>query len=711
MSGQLVGLTHTPDRMVKLPLLFWIPAMRLSQRSYSRVPLILLWTGLLVLVSSISACGDPAGPRAQDRYIARTIAIRLPQGHLTKHPLDEEISRRAFKLFLKSLDPMKLYFYQSDVDRFAEKQDQWATLLKSGDISPAYEIFSVFLKRVDERVATALEILQQPLDFTQDEEIIRDPDLLTYPKTPAEAHDRWRKRIKLDLLVLKADKETSGPAAIEKLQRRYTSFAKRIHQTDEDELLETYLSAICEAYDPHTSYMSPETLENFDITMKLELEGIGAALQSEDGYVVVKRIIPGGAAAKDGRLKVDDKIIGVGQGEDGEIVDVVDMKLSDVVQLIRGKRGTVVRLEVLPADGSPKRIITITREKIELKDSEAKGQVFEVGQKPDGKPYRIGVIDLPSFYMDMSGARLGIPEFRSTTRDVRRILDSFTQQGVDGVILDLRRNGGGSLQEAINLTGLFIESGPIVQVKDSAGRVMVYDDEDTSVAWRGPLIVLISKFSASASEILAGAIQDYRRGLIVGDHSTHGKGTVQSLIDLGQELFRLPNAPKLGALKLTIQQFYRPDGDSTQNRGVLADIELPSLTNHLEGIAESDLDYALPFDRIQPAKYQVYPDVNSAVVDFLKKRSEERVNNSPDFQKVKQDIERYLAQRQKKTVPLREEKFMAQVKELNADKEEEKRLRALDEGSEEGIKRDYYLEEVFQIMTDYLQQRVAAQAR
>lgn len=685
--------------------------MRLSERSYSRVPLILLWTGLLVLVSSISACGDPAGPRAQDRYIARTIAIRLPQGHLTKHPLDEEISRRAFKLFLKSLDPMKLYFYQSDVDRFAEKQDQWAELLKSGDISPAYEIFSVFLKRVDERVATALDILKQPLDFTKDEEIIRDPDLLTYPKTPEEARERWRKRIKLDLLVLKADKETSGEAAIEKLQRRYTSFAKRIHQTDEDELLETYLSAICESYDPHTSYMSPETLENFDITMKLELEGIGAALQSEDGYVVVKRIIPGGAAAKDGRLKVDDKIIGVGQGEDGEIVDVVDMKLSDVVKLIRGKRGTVVRLEVLPADGGPKRVITITREKIELTDSEAKGQVFEVGQKPDGKPYRIGVIDLPSFYMDMTGARLGIPEFRSTTRDVRRILESFTQQGVDGVILDLRRNGGGSLQEAINLTGLFIESGPIVQVKDSAGRVMVYDDEDTSVAWRGPLIVLISKFSASASEILAGAIQDYRRGLIVGDHSTHGKGTVQSLIDLGQELFRLPNAPKLGALKLTIQQFYRPDGDSTQNRGVLADIELPSLTNHLEGIAESDLDYALPFDRIQPAKYQVYPDVNSAVVDFLKKRSEERVNNSPDFQKVKQDIERYLAQRQKKTVPLQEEKFMAQVKELNADKEEEKRLRALDEGSEEGIKRDYYLEEVFQIMTDYLQQRVVAQAR
>jgi carboxyl-terminal processing protease len=672
---------------------------------------LLLWGGLFVGLSTIPACGDPTGPRAQDRHIARTVALKLPQAHLTKHPLDAEIAERAFKLFFKSLDPMKLYFYQSDVDRFAEKKAQWVELLKAGDISPAYEVYSVFLQRVDERVATALDILKQPLDFTVDEEIVRDPDLVSHPKTPEEARDRWQKRIKLDLLVLKADKETAGQAAIEKLQKRYTSFSKRVHQTDEDELLESYLSAFCEAYDPHTSYMSPETLENFDITMKLELEGIGAALQSEDGYVVVKKLIPGGAAAKDGRLKIDDKIVGVGQGENGEIVDVVDMNLSDVVQLIRGKRGTVVRLEVLPADGGPKKVITITRERIELKDSEAKGQVFESGKKPNGQPYRIGVIDLPSFYMDMSGARLGIPEFRSTTRDVRRILNSFNQDGVDAVVLDLRRNGGGSLQEAINLTGLFIESGPVVQVKDSSGRILVYDDEDTSIAWRGPLIVVISKFSASASEILAGAIQDHRRGIIVGDHSTHGKGTVQSLIDLGQELFRLPNAPPLGALKLTIQQFYRPNGDSTQNRGVVADIELPSLTNHLEGIAESDLDYALPFDQIRAAQFQTASDVDPAVIQYLKGRSEERVKNSPDFQKVKADIERYLAQREKKTVPLMEEKFMAQVKELNADKEEEKRLKALTEGNEEGIKRDYYLDEVLQIMVDYLQHRVVAQAR
>ncbi|MGQ9505306.1 MAG: carboxy terminal-processing peptidase [Thermogutta sp.] len=685
--------------------------MNRTSRFSSRFLSLLLWGGLLVGLGTIPACGDPRGPRAQDRHIVRTVAAKLPQAHLTKHPLDAEIAERAFKLFFKSLDPMKIYFYQSDVDRFAEKKTKWVELLKAGDISPAYEVYSVFLQRVDERVATALEILKQPLDFTVDEEIIRDPDLLTYPKTPEEARDRWQKRIKLDLLELKADKDTSGQAALEKLQKRYTSFSKRVHQTDEDELLESYLSAFCEAYDPHTSYMSPETLENFDITMKLELEGVGAALQSEDGYVVVKKLIPGGAAAKDGRLKIDDKIVGVGQGENGEIVDVVDMKLADVVQLIRGKRGTVVRLEVLPADGGPKKVVTITRERIELKDSEAKGQVFESGKKPNGQPYRIGVIDLPSFYMDMSGARLGIPEFRSTTRDVRRILNSFNQEGVDGVVLDLRKNGGGSLQEAINLTGLFIESGPVVQVKDSAGRILVYDDEDTSIAWRGPLIVVISKFSASASEILAGAIQDHKRGIIVGDYSTHGKGTVQSLIDLGQELFRLPNAPPLGALKLTIQQFYRPNGDSTQNRGVIADIELPSLTNHLEGIAESDLDYALPFDKIPAAKYQAASDVDPAAIEYLKGKSQERVKNSADFQKVTADIQRYLAQREKKTVPLMEEKFMAQVKALNADKEEEKRLKALTEGNGEGIERDYYLDEVLQIMVDYLQYRVVAQAR
>ncbi|RMG02758.1 MAG: tail-specific protease [Planctomycetota bacterium] len=674
---------------------------------------ILLLLGLFVISSvTIPACADPVGPSARDRQIARTVAFLLPRRHLSQHELDKEMSRRAFGLFLKSLDPMKLYFTQADVDRFAQKQDELGELAKQGDISLAYDIFNTYLKRIDERVDLAIELLHQKHDFTVDEEMIRDPDLTEYAKSDAEIRDRWRKRIKFDLLRLKADKEAlEGKEAVEKLERRYTSYRTRMHQTDADELLEMYLTAICEAYDPHTSYMSPETLENFEITMRLELEGIGASLQSEDGYTIVRNIIPGGAADKDGRLKEGDKIVGVGQGPDGEIEDVVNMKLSDVVAKIRGKRGTVVRLEVIPADGGPKKIIDITREKVELSDSDADGEIFEVGTKSDGSPYKIGVIDLPSFYLDMAGARMGLPDYRSTTRDVKRILEDFKAKGVDVVVVDLRRNGGGSLQEAISVTGLFIDRGPVVQVKDSDGHVMVYEDQDPEVVWDGPMITVISKFSASASEIFAGAIQDYRRGLIVGDETTHGKGTVQSLMDLGQELFRIPNAPKMGALKVTIQQFYRPDGDSTQNRGVLADIQLPSLSSHLENISEADLDYALSFDRVDPAPYRPLNDVDQGMIEYLRKRSAERVQESSDFQRVMREIKTYLAQRAKKTITLNEEKFLAQMKELNADEKEEEQLEEVAGQGNDGIQRDYYLDEVLAIAVDMMNYRLLAQAR
>ncbi len=452
---------------------------------------------------------------------------------------------------VQSLDPMKLYFYQSDVDEFKKHQDELCDWISKGDITFAYTVFRRFLQRVDERVKTVDELLAAPLDFTADEQMVKDPDAARYPRTPAEAADRWRQRIKFDLLLLKtADKKEDkkeGKEAIDKLTRRYHSIARRMHQTDGDELLEMYLNAFTTAFDPHTDYMSPRTQKNFDIAMSLELEGIGASLQTEDSYTMVRKIIPGGAldkmnkalakTDKGGGIHLDDKIVGVGQGDDGEMVDVVDMKINDVVDLIRGKRGTIVRLEVIPADGSAKKIYKITREKIELKDSEAQGKVFDAGRKPDGTPYRVGVIDLPSFYRDMAGDRRGLADFRSTTRDVRNILDDFKRQGVDAVVLDLRYNGGGALNEAISLTGLFIPSGPIVQVKNSRGRVNHLDDDDPDVAWSGPLVVVINKFSASASEILAGAIQDYGRGLIVGDHSTHGKGTVQSLLDVGREYF------------------------------------------------------------------------------------------------------------------------------------------------------------------------------
>ena len=688
--------------------------MKLSHVLFNRVHLLGALLVLLVVASLyMPASGEPVSPTATDRQIAQLVAMLLPRDHLSRHPLDQEMSRRALKSFLKSLDPMKVYFTQANVDAFRLRQNDLAEQVKRGDITFGYTIFKTFLARIDQRVALVDSLLKQPQDFSIDEEMVVNADATTYAKTDAEVADKWRKRIKYDLLVLKVNtgKENpngvTGQAAIDKLSRRYHSFARRMHQTDSDELLEMYLNSFTTAFDPHTDYMSPSTLDNFDIQMRLELEGIGAALQSEDGYTVVNKIIPGGAAEKEGHLKASDKVVGVGQGPQGSYEDVVDMKLSDVVQLIRGKRGTVVRLEVIPAAGGGRKQIAITREKIELKDSAANARLFDVGRKPNGQPYKIGVIDLPSFYMDMTAARNGDPNFRSTTRDMHKILDDFNAQGVDALVLDLRRNGGGSLQEAINLTGLFIESGPVVQVKDADGQVQPYQDVQPGAVWKGPMLVLISKFSASASEILAGAIQDYHRGLIVGDHSTHGKGTVQSLMELGPTLFRVPNAKKLGALKITMQQFYRPHGESTQKRGVLSDVEIPSLTSHLD-VGESDLEYPLDFDQVAPQPFQKVNYVDKNIAARLQSLSDKRRQASDDFKKVMKNIDRYMAQKEKKTVTLNEAKFMAERADLNADKEEQKEIEELNDPSQPGIKLTYYLKEVLAITVDYLQPGLVA---
>jgi carboxyl-terminal processing protease len=464
----------------------------------------------------------------------------------------------------------------------------------------------------------------------------------------------------------------------------------------------------------------------------LSLEGIGAKLQYDDGLTKVTELVPGGAADKDGRLKPGDHVLAVGQGREGEMVDVEDMNINEVVKLIRGKAGTVVRLKVKPADKGEPKVIDITRASIELKDSEARAEVIDLSEpvadkdskdsdgkeknvsqaraqilehsrKPDGTPYKIGVIDLPSFYMDMKGSRLGLEDYKSTTRDMERILRDFKAKGVDAVILDLRRNGGGALNEAISTTGLFIDEGPVVQVKDSNGRVQQLDDPDKGVAWDGPLVVLQSKFSASASEIFAGAIQDYGRGLILGDRTSHGKGTVQSMIYLGQELFSgLSNAPPLGALKITIQQFYRPDGDSTQNRGVVSDVELPSITSHLD-VGESDLDYALKFDRVNSAPYAKVNLVDKRMVDELRARSAQRVAQSDDFQKVEKKISRYKQLKEEKNVTLNESKFMAERADFNSDKEEEKQLEQLEDSNRPVVKRDYYFNEALAVTLDYLQ--------
>ena len=667
------------------------------------VPAVLLLSLAIILPGTLIA--DPVGPTSNDRNITRLVVKLLQMKHLSRHDLDDEISQRFIKTYLKMLDPGKTYFYQSDVDEFMKSKNQLDDLARRGDISFAYDVYQRFLQRVDERLKLADELLQADHDFTVDEEIMRDRKDADYPKTPEEARELWRKRVKYDLLYLRADKKKPlvGKKAIAKLKQRYAAQTRRMHQYDSDDLLEMYLTAMTSSYDPHTTYMSPSTLVNFEIAMRLELEGIGASLQSDDdGTTVIKKIIPGGAADKNGKLKVEDHIVGVGQDTDGEIVDIVNMKLTDVVKLIRGKRGTVVRLQINPADDSGQKIVNITRERIELKDSEARGEVIEEGKKPDGRPFKVGVIDLPSFYMDMEGARRGLSDFKSTTHDVRLILNDFKRQGVDAVLLDLRYNGGGSLTEAINLTGLFIDRGPVVQVKGLDGYIL-YEDRDPGVAWSGPLVVLTNKFSASASEILAGAIPDYRRGLIVGDHSTHGKGTVQSLHDLARELriFNIPSASKLGALKITMQQFYRPNGDSTQNRGVLADVELPSRTTHLD-VGEADLDYPVAFNCLEATDFQQLQDVSKPLCQKLQQLSNERCKDSEEWQKLMKRITKYKEQKDRKFVTLNEEKLRAQRDEISSDEEEKEKDEDPNNPNRPVVERNYYMNEALAVTLDLI---------
>ena len=655
---------------------------------------------LLLLAGPVLA--RPTQPSATDRQIALTVSILMEQEHVAQRKIDDLAGERCLKTMLKSLDPLKLYFYQSDIDEFMANEHSLDDMVRRGDIKMAYTIFDRFLQRVNERIAIALKQVDAEHDFTLDEEMIRDADATVYAKTPGEAEDKWRKRVKYEILSMLADDEKMDDIR-ERLRRRYTSIGKRWEQTSNDELMEMYLTAMTTGFDPHSTYMSATTLDNFEIHMRLKLDGIGASLRSEDGYTKVQQIIVGGAADEDGRLKAGDEIVGVGQGSDGEIEDVVDMKLNDVVDKVRGKRGTIVRLEVRPAaTPGERKIYDIVRAEIKLTESEARSVIIDWGTKPNGEPYKVGVLSLPSFYMDMDAARAGDPNYKSTTRDVRRLLEDFNAKGVDAVVIDLRFNGGGSLTEAVNMTGLFIDKGPVVQVKGPKGAAQPFVDPEPGMVWSGPLVVLTNKFSASASEIFAGAMQDYHRGLIVGDETTHGKGTVQQLYDVAQLLFRIRTDRNLGAIKLTIQQFYRPDGDSTQNRGVAADVVLPSLFSHLD-VGEADLDYALAFSRIPAQKHDEYQMVDANVVRQLQADSKARVEKSEDFADDIKRIDKFEEQKDRKTVTLNKEKFLAERAELNADKEQEDAFEeAVNEDRPVFDAEDHYNQEALSIVIDYL---------
>ncbi len=686
--------------------------------------LILVTAGAGLFATLVSA--RPNDPTAADRRISIVVASLMNRQHLSTMKVDDEISRRALTLFLERLDSLKLFFLQSDIDQFAAEKNAIDDYLKNGDVRLAKRIFDVFLQRVEERVAVGQKLLDEPHDFTLDEEMIRDPDAMVYAKNKEEADERWRKKAKYDILYQTGVEELEYAEAVENLHKRYKGILRSSEQTDSDELLEMFLTAVTMSFDPHSTYMSPNTVENFNIQMRLELNGIGASLLSKYGETIVKQIVPGGAADKDGRLELEDIITGVAEGTDSEFVDIVNMKINDVVKMIRGEPGTIVRLKVTPADKSESKIYDIVRARIELKDKEARqevilrradgsdlveetpategeatAEVIEQKIAEDGPTIKIGVLSLPSFYMDMEGRRNGNPNYKSTARDMRRILEGFNRDNVDLVIMDLRFNGGGSLPESVEATGLFIDKGPVVQVKGPDGRVQPYLDEDRGMVWDGPLIVVINKFSASASEIFAGAIQDYGRGIVVGDRATHGKGTVQQLVELGPRVSPITR-PNWGALKMTIQKFYRPSGDSTQNRGVVSDLELPQQTSYWD-VGESDLDYAMAFDRIMPMRHANYRHATANIIQQLKQRSAKRREGSEYFAKVNRGIERYLERKKDPYVTLNKEEFLAEREKLNTEKEQEEMFEDLQDNDRPVFPLSPYNEELLSISADYLE--------
>ncbi|WP_437229845.1 carboxy terminal-processing peptidase [Planctomicrobium sp. SH661] len=674
-------------------------------RRFTAVALLLL--GLSTAFAQKLSSADPA-----DQETAKLVAKMIPKFHLSRGEINDKISSMLLDGFIKDLDPQKLYFLQSDIKEFEAHRTTLDDEIKAGNVDFAYKVFDRYKKRLDHQIGVAHALVAKDPDFTVDETIETDPKKLIWAADQAELDERWRKRVKYDLLQEKLDGKTTEEAR-DRLNKRYRNIQLMVDQYSPGEELEIYLTALSQCFDPHSTYMSPHSWEDFEIQMRLSLDGIGAALRADDGFTVVASIVPGGAAAEEGSLKVNDKIIGVGQNADGEIVDIFEMKLSEVVRKIRGPRGTVVRLQVKPENGGETKIISLTRKKIELNDSEVKGEIID-GNERLGRPGKIGVISLPSFYRDFAGAQGG-GEFKSAAVDVANVLNQFAKERVDAVIIDLRNNGGGALTEAIEVSGHFIDKGPVVQVKEPSGFVQALDDREPGIKYGGPLIILNNRLAASASEIFAGVIKDYRRGIIIGDTTTHGKGTVQNLMDVAPgQLFSRVKQGDRGKLKLTIQQFYRVNGDSTQNRGVRSDIVLPSMIDHWD-LGEAFLDHAVPFDQVPAVKYSEGRMVSPEVVADLQKKSEARIAASSDFQKLNSSIERYLARKDKTQLTLNEEQAK---KERGEDEQAKKEAEALT--AEEGatpkpgdpiFPKRFYEDEVLNIALDYvadLQAQMAA---
>ena len=662
--------------------------------------------------------GGNTGVAEEDKLnqaVVRGIVERFTSLHYAQEPLDDELSKKIFQIYLDSLDSGHYYFLESDVKEFRATETSLDDMLRRGDVNWAMDVFTRFLTRLSQRQLMLESLMEDEFDFNKDGQWRIDREDEPYPKSEDEAKEIWRLKTKFDLLTLKLAGNTDQEAK-ERLLKRIRSVWKDYSQYTDDDVIALYLNALTRAYDPHSTYMAAEDLRNFDISIKLSLDGIGAVLRWEDGYTVVNSIIPGGAAARHGKLAVDDRIIAVAQGSE-PFESVIDMRLNDVVELIRGQRGTTVRLQVMRKNenGFDSLNFAIVRDKIVLKDGEAKAEIFEPTASTEESPsaYRIGVIELPSFYVDFNDRRQNPNNYKSSSRDVRAHLEQFRRDGVDGVILDLRNNGGGGLDEAITMAGLFVGRKPIVIVRQASGaRITVHRSREEAI-YEGPLLVMLNRFSASASEILAGAMHDYQRAILVGDRTTFGKGTVQNIVQLPEGY---------GALKVTIAQFYRVSGWSTQNRGVETDMILPSI-NNARDLGESTLENALPWKAISPISYTPVGGIRRYISE-LQQYSHERLSKDTEFKEIEENVQEFLTnvkpleytsilKMQKDAAKRKEERDeeMASARKIMESTTQEDSEEETASNEETKIRTDAYLLESMAIIEDYirLQQRVEVQ--
>ena len=588
----------------------------------------------------------PLEEHPSEAYVITSLLKRI---HYRKLSLSDSISSVIYDNYFESLDPNKAYFYADDVDKFEDYRYELDNQIPEGELQFAYDVFEIYRRRALDQIDFIFDILKTEFDFTKEESFAFDREEASWPTTEAEKNEVWRKIIKSQALSYKlAGRDWEDIS--ESLTKRYQRIQKAIYQYNSEDVFQSYMNAYTNAYDPHTDYFSPPDAENFQIDMSLSLEGIGARLMQNLDYTQVAEIIPGGPAYKSKQLQKDDKIIGVAQGDDGEFIDVIGWRLDDVVAKIRGPKGSVVKLQILKAEEGVNALpdtLRLVREKINLEQQAAKAEMIPITE--GNATYNLGVITVPSFYLNFEELRAGKEDYRSTTRDVKRLITELEEQGMDGLMIDLRFNGGGSLQEAIELSGLFIPNGPVVQVRNYDQSVDRMDDEDGGkVFYNGPLAVLVNRGSASASEIFSGAIQDYKRGVIIGE-STFGKGTVQNVIDLSRYI-RNPEL-NLGQIKMTLAKFYRVTGSSNQRVGISPDVQFPSIYSPDE-YGEASRENALPWDEIQSANFNPTYSISEDLLDHLNSLYREDLNTDPDLQKLVRDIEKAKKNRERKSVSL-----------------------------------------------------------